>query len=95
MAQYPNPNVLCANVIQKMVREAIKITATESASVKVKKLGVLDSFLDAELKRYKEIVPKLARNFVVFAQDFVQICPDTPVKSNFHAAEAQRRVRRR
>ena len=78
-----------------MVREAVEITAAESASVEVKEPRVLDSLLDAELKLNKKIVSKLVGNSVIFPQDFIQVRLDAPVKPNFHGAGGRRRVRRK
>ena len=78
-----------------MIGKAVEIAAAESAPIEVKEPGVLDSFLNPELKLHKKIVPELARNFVIFPQDFIQIRLDALMKPSFHGAEGRRRVRRK
>ena len=76
-----------------MVREAVKITATESAAIEVEDPRILKRLLNTQLEFHKEIVPELAGYFVVLAQDLGQIRLDALVELNFHVGAGRRPVR--
>ena len=93
--QHPNPDIVSMDVVQKMVREAVQITATKSAPIKMEILRVSDSFPDSDLKLCEEILPKLMRNAVVLTRSLVQIRLNSPVEPSFHDGEARQPARRK
>lgn len=52
--QYPNADAILANVGEEMVGEPFKITATQTASIKLKTLRIRDGFTNADLKLRKK-----------------------------------------
>ena len=62
MTEHPDPEVILANVVQEMVGEAVKITATKPASIKVEIPWILDGFANPDLELREEVVSKPRRN---------------------------------
>lgn len=48
------------DIVQKMVREAVEVAATEATAIEVKEPRILNCFLNPELKLGEKIVTKLA-----------------------------------
>ena len=69
--QHPNPDVFSVYVVQEVLRKAIEITAPQSAPIKMETPRVFGDLTDSDLKLREEVLPKLARNLIVFPQDFV------------------------
>jgi hypothetical protein len=78
-----------------MVRKAFQITAPQTASVKMEIPGVLDCLADSDSKLGIKVLSELMRNFIVLAQNLVQVSLDPPMELNLHGGAAQRPVRRR
>jgi hypothetical protein len=95
MAQYPNPDILSPDVVQEVIGKALEITAPKSAPIKMEAPGIFSNPADSDLKFREEILTELNRNIRVHFQDLVQIRLNPLVESNFHRAEAQRRVRQK
>ena len=66
MPQYPNANVILANIVQEMVGKAVKITATQCAPIEVKEPRILNGLLNPEVEFREKVVAKPARHFQVF-----------------------------
>jgi len=94
VAYHPNPDKWFTNVVKKMVGEAVKVTATKPAVVKMEEPRVLQSFPETDLKLHPEIRLKLGRSVVIFPADLVEIRLDPLVEFKFHDAQAQPRARR-
>lgn len=60
MAQYPDSDVVLVDIVQKMVRDAVEVAATEATAIEVKEPRILNCFLNPELKLGEKIVTKLA-----------------------------------
>jgi hypothetical protein len=57
--QHPHSNKLPANVVKEMVRESVKIAATQPASIKVEIPWILDGLLNTDLEFCEKIISKL------------------------------------
>ena len=68
---HPNPDILLADVVQEMVGEAVKITATEPAAVKMEKPGVLQSLPETDLELHPEVRLKAGRSLAIFPTDLI------------------------
>jgi len=62
VTEHPDPEVILANVVQEMLGEPVKITATKPASIKVKIPRILDGFANPDLELREEVVSKPRRN---------------------------------
>ncbi len=78
-----------------MIRKSIEIAAAKPTPVEMEIVWVRNRLPNPNLKLRKEILTELLRHTVVPPQNLVRIVLNTPVKSNFHVGEAQRRVRQK
>jgi hypothetical protein len=78
-----------------MIRKSIEIAAPKTTPVEMEIVWVRNRLPNSNLKLRKEILGELLRHTVVPPQDLVHIALNTPVKSNFHVGEAQRRARQK
>lgn len=93
MTQYPNPDVLSANVVEEMIRKALEITPSKSGPVKMEALGIFHDPPKPDLKLREEILSQLIRNCRVPAQDFIEVNLNSFVESKFHGGGDRRPVR--
>ena len=73
MANHPYPDILLTDVVQEVVGEAVKVTATKPAAVEMEEPRVLQSFPETDLKLHAEIRLKLGRSVAIFPADLVEI----------------------
>jgi hypothetical protein len=80
----PNPHEFVSYVIEKMIRESVKIVPPQAARVKMEEPGVPANSCNADLKLSEKIVTKGVRHLVILRESLVQVILNLPVKSNVH-----------
>jgi hypothetical protein len=94
MAHNPNPHESVSYVIEKMIRESVKIVPPQAARVKMEKPGVLANSCNADLKLSEKIVTKGVRHLVILRESLIQVILNLPVKSNVHRDATRKQVPR-
>ena len=84
VAHNPNPYESVSYVIEKRIRESVKIVPPQATRVKMEKSGVLANPCNAELKPSEKIVTQGVRHLVISRENLIQVVLNLPVKSNVH-----------
>jgi hypothetical protein len=89
VANHPDPDVVSAEVVQKMIGKTLQITAPKTAPIKMVSPRALQNSADSDLKLREEVFPELLRDVIVLPQNFVQVRLNPLMKPKLHVREAR------